>query len=105
MLRHGERFDFWFSHEALLGISTPPPHGPTLQKKSSFFLGLGHRLITFCRLHKSGSFVDSVQPFFYYEALGGYNYMQFLGKTIWVRKLPREVAFFIWIATLRFFFF
>lgn len=31
--------------------------------------------------------------------------MQFLGKTIWVRKLPREVAFFIWIATLRFFFF
>ena len=23
--------------------------------------------------------------------------MQFLGKTIWVCKLPREVAFFIWI--------
>lgn len=46
-----------------------------------------------------------LQPFFYYEALGGYNYMQFLGKTIWVRKLPMEVAFFIWIATLRFFFF
>ena len=58
---------------------------------------LGHLPITFCRLHKSESFGDWVQPFFYYEALGGYNYMQFLGKTIWVCKLPREVAFFIWI--------